>query len=202
MSWLSKLVGGKTLKVAALVGAGYFGKEYFFGDTSTNIGFGDPSTFRYTGDNFAADTLNRFKITPFTQTSFGQSTLGQAITKTGSFLGIGQSGGAETVADAVQQLSALQRFDRQVTPGKISATGIRTDTTFQPGQIGRIPIGNGTQVSSALQTDAMRQYLAKQVRMMGLPAASALPAASPVSTAGLTQTTSAKRRQYRGLTSA
>lgn len=202
MSWLSKLVGGKTLKIAALAGAGYFGKEYFFGDTSTNIGFGDPSTFRYTGDNFAADTLNRFNVTPFTQTSFGQSTLGQAITKTGSFLGIGQSNDAETIAGTIKSLSVAERFDKQISPGTITASGIRTDTNFQPGQIGRIPIGNGSQVSSALQSQAMQQYLAKQVRMMGLPAASRLPTASPVSTGALAQSTSAKRRQYKGLTSA
>ena len=202
MSWLSKLVGGKTLKVAALVGAGYFGKEYFFGETGMMGHQGVDRAMKYTSGSFAGETLNRFGITPFSETSFGQSTLGQAITKTGSFLGIGQSSDAEVLAGTVQSLSALQRFDRQVSPGKITATGIRTDTTFQPGQIGRIPIGNGTQVSSALQTDAMRQYLAKQVRMMGLPAASRLPTASPVSTAGLAQTTSAKRRQYKGLTSA
>lgn len=200
MSWLSKLVGGKTLKIAALVGAGYFGSRYLFGESAIDYEGGDYYGY-YTGKDLASQTFNKYGITPFSQTSFGQSTLGQAITKTGNFLGIGQSSDAEVLAGTVQSLSALQRFDRQVTPGTIKATGIRTDTNFQPGQIGRIPIGNGTQVSSALQTDAMRQYLAKQVRMMGLPAASRLPTASPVSTAGLAQTTSAKRRQYRGLTS-
>lgn len=201
MSWLSKLVGGKTLKIAALVGAGYFGSRYLFGESAIDYEGGDYYGY-YTGKDLASKTFNKYGITPFSQTSFGQSTLGQAITKTGSFLGIGQSSDAEVLAGTVQSLSALQRFDRQVTPGTIRATGIRTDTNFQPGQIGRIPIGNGTQVSSALQTEAMRQYLAKQVRMMGLPAASRLPTASPVSTAGLAQTTSAKRRQYKGLTSA
>lgn len=199
MSWLSKLVGGKTLKMAALVGAGYFGGRYLFGDTAFDY---EAGKYYYTGKGMAASTFNKLDVTPFGQTSFGQSTIGRAITKTGSFLGIGESSEAETVAEAVEKLSAFQRFNQQPTPGRITASGIRTDTTFQPGQIGRIPIGNGTQVSSALQNDAMRQYLAKQVRMMGLPAASALPASSPVSTAGLAQTTSAKRRQYKGLTSA
>jgi len=204
MSWLSKLVGGKTLKIAALAGAGYFGSRYLFGEQSLGGygGAGDYVGASYTDDTFAGRVFNKFNITPFQDTSFGQSTLGKAITETGSFLGIGQSSDAEAAIGAVQSLSAAQRFDQAITPGKITATGIRTDTNFQPGQIGRIPIGNGTQVSSALQTDAMRQYLAKQVRMMGLPAASRLPTASPVSTAGLAQTTSAKRRQYKGLTSA
>ena len=201
MSWLSKLVGGKTLKVAALVGAGYFGSKYLFGETLPS-GISGEGPLAYDDSTLYGKVFNKAGFTPFQETSFGQSTLGQAITKTGSFLGIGQSSDAEVLAGTVQSLSALQRFDRQVSPGKITATGIRTDTTFQPGQIGRIPIGNGTQVSSALQTDAMRQYLAKQVQMMGLPAASRLPTASPVSTAGLAQTTSAKRRQYKGLTSA
>lgn len=205
MSWLSKLVGGKTLKVAALVGAGYFGKEYIFGNVSASQGYlptGELVSGKYTSGNLAGETLNRFGITPFSQTSFGESSIGQAITKTGSFLGIGQSSDAQAAIGAVQSLSAAQRFDKQISPGTITASGIRTDTNFQPGQIGRIPIGNGSQVSSALQSQAMQQYLAKQVRMMGLPAASRLPTASPVSTGALAQSTSAKRRQYKGLTSA
>ena len=204
MSWLSKLVGGKTLKLAALAATGYFGSRYLFGEQILGGygGAGDYVGASYTDDTFAGRVFNKFNITPFQSTSFGQSTLGKAITETGSFLGIGQSSDAEAAIGAVQSLSAAQRFDQAITPGKITATGIRTDTTFQPGQIGRIPIGNGTQVSSALQNDAMRQYLAKQVRMMGLPAIASLPASSPISTGGLTQTTSAKRRQYKGLTSA
>ena len=204
MSWLSKLVGGKTLKIAALVGAGYFGSRYLFGEQSLGgyCGAGDYVGASYTDDTFAGRVFNKFNITPFQDTSFGQSTLGKAITETGSFLGIGQSSDAEAAIGAVQSLSAAQRFDKQISPGTITASGIRTDTNFQPGQIGRIPIGNGSQVSSALQSQAMQQYLAKQVRMMGLPAASRLPTASPVSTGALAQSTSAKRRQYKGLTSA
>jgi hypothetical protein len=201
MSWLSKLVGGKTLKIAALAGAGYFGSRYLFGAGQYGT-LSDPAGMAYNPDTFAGKVFNKFNITPFQDTSFGQSTLGKAITETGSFLGIGQSSDAQAAIGAVQSLSAAQRFDRQISPGTITASGIRTDTNFQPGQIGRIPIGNGSQVSSALQSQAMQQYLAKQVRMMGLPAASRLPTASPVSTGALAQSTSAKRRQYKGLTSA
>lgn len=198
MSWLSNLVGGKTLKMAALVSAGYFGSRYLFGAAQYGT-LSDPAGMAYNPDTFAGKVFNKFDITPFQSTSFGQSTLGKAITETGSFLGIGQSSDAQAAAKAAESLTALQRFDRQVTPGRVTASGIRTDTNFQPGQIGRIPIGNGTQVSSALDSQAMKQYLAKQVRMMGLPAISALPTSSPVSTGGLAQSTSAKRRQYRGL---
>lgn len=204
MSWLSKLVGGKTLKIAALAGAGYFGSRYLFGEQNLGGygGAGDYVGASYTDDTFAGRVFNKFDITPFQNTSFGQSTLGKAITETGSFLGIGQSSDAQAAIGAVQRLSAAERFDRRISPGTITASGIRTDTNFQPGQIGRIPIGSGSQVSSALASQAMQQYLAKQVRMMGLPAASPLPTASPVSTGALAQSTSAKRRQYRGLTSA
>ena len=83
MSWLSKALGGNTLKVGLALTAGYFGKEYLFGE-STGYGY---DTFtssvtnpKFANTNFAADTLNRFGITPFSDTGFGQSKVGKALT--------------------------------------------------------------------------------------------------------------------------
>ena len=90
MSWLSKLVGGNTLKLAAIAAAGYAGKEYMFGSSYT-----DPMSLEttFTGGNFAADTFNKYNITPFSGTAFGQSTVGQAITSVGSFLNLDKQAG-------------------------------------------------------------------------------------------------------------
>ena len=72
MSWLSKLVGGKTLKIAALAGAGYFGSRYLFGEQNLGGygGAGDYVGASYTDDTFAGRVFNKFNITPFQSTSF------------------------------------------------------------------------------------------------------------------------------------
>lgn len=196
MSWLSNLVGGKTLKIAAIAAAGYAGKQYMFGSSYT-----DPMSLetRFTGGNFVTDTFNKYNITPFSGTSFGQSGLGQAITKTGSFLGLGESGGAATLAGVVNSLTASQRFDKMPSPGTIQASGVNSDTNFQPGQVGRIPIGNTGQVGNALGSEAMRQYLAKQVAMMALPPVQNLPSVD-MSGSTLEATTSQRRRSYKSVT--
>lgn len=202
MSWLSKLVGGKTLKIATIAAAGYAGKQYLFGnqigsvyDTAT----GEYIPGSYSGGNFAAKTFNYLGVTPFSDTSFGQSGLGQAITKTGSFLGLGESGGAATLAGVVGSLTASQRFDKMPSPGTIQASGVNSDTNFQPGQVGRIPIGNNGQVGNALGNEAMRQYLAKQVAMMALPPVQNLPSVD-MSGSTLEATTSQRRRSYKSVT--
>lgn len=202
MSWLSKLVGGKTLKIAAIAAAGYAGKQYLFGSSSGHgydISTGSYIAPKFTGDNFAASTFNRLGVTPFSNTSFGQSGLGQAITKTGSFLGLGESGGAATLAGVVDSLTASQRFDKMPSPGTIQASGVNSDTNFQPGQVGRIPIGNNGQVGNALNSEAMRQYLAKQVAMMALPPVQNLPSVD-MSGSTLEATTSQRRRSYKSVT--
>ena len=198
MSWLSKLVGGKTLKIAAIAAAGYAGKQYLFGNQIGSVY--DTATGKYipgsySGGNFAAKTFNYLGVTPFSDTSFGQSGLGQAITKTGSFLGLGQSG----LAGVVDSLTASQRFDKMPSPGTIEASGVNSDTNFQPGQVGRIPIGNNGQVGNALNSEAVRQYLAKQVAMMALPPVQNLPSVD-MSGSTLKATTSQRRRSYKSMT--
>ncbi len=191
MSWLSKLVGGNTLKIAAIAAAGYAGKEYMFGSSYT-----DPMSLEttFTGGNFAADTFNKYNITPFSGTAFGQSTVGQAITSVGSFLNLDKQAG---LMEVVGGLSAAQRFEKMPSAGTISATSFNANTDFQAGRIGQIPIGNGGQVGSALNSEAMRAYMAKQVAMMGMPKMMALPTAASVGSSSLTASTSSKRRQYK-----
>lgn len=196
MSWLSKLVSGNTLKIAAIAAAGYAGKEYMFGSSSGHgydISTGAYIAPKFAGDNFAASTFNKFNITPFSSTAFGQSTVGQAITSVGSFLNLDKQAG---LMEVVGGLSAAQRFEKMPSAGTISATSFNANTDFQAGRIGQIPIGNGGQVGSALNSEAMRAYMAKQVAMMGMPKMMALPTAASVGSSSLTASTSSKRRQY------
>jgi hypothetical protein len=87
------------------------------------------------------------------------------------------------------------------TPGTIQPTSVRLDSNFQAGRVNQLPVGKGGSIEAAIGSEAMRQYMARQVAMMGLPRASSLPTASSVSSSALSQTTSAKRRAYKGLTS-
>ena len=201
MSWLSKLVNGRTLKLAAIAAAGYAGREYIFGNQIGSVY--DTATGKYieggySGGNFAAKTFNYLGVTPFSETKIG-SFLQPLTSKYTPGLTLDPVGDA--VAAGARALTAGERFDAMPTAGRIQASGVRSDTNFQAGQAGKFPIGNGGRVGNALGSEAMQQYLAKQVRMMGLPAASGLPTGSSVSTAGLASTTSAKRRQYKGLVS-
>jgi hypothetical protein len=201
MSWLSKALGGNTLKVGAVLAGAYFGREYFFGDTTTNIGYGDPSTYRFTSGNFAAETMNKYGITPFKGTALGQSAVGEAIMSAGSFLGFG------TGDDKKQSLfgSALmsqfskgpQMPNMQLTVG---TQNFRGDLNFQPGRTNPFPIGRGGTLEAAVNRAATQQYLARQVAAMRLPAASQLP--TPMSaTSSSIRTSSSAKRSYSKLTS-
>lgn len=204
MSWLSKALGGNTLKVGAVLAGAYFGREYFFGDVSASQGYlptGELVSGKYTGGNFAADTLNRFGITPFSQTGFGQSAVGEAIRGAGSFLGFG------TGDDKKQSLfgsALMSQFGRgpQVSNMQLSVgtQNFRGDLNFQPGRTNPFPIGRGGTLEAAVNRAATQQYLARQVAAMRLPAASALP--TPMSaTSGSIRTSSSAKRSYSKLTS-
>ena len=202
MSWLSKALGGNTLKVGLALTAGYLGKEYLFGETSTNIGFGDPSTFRYTGDNFAADTLNRFGITPFSATEFGQSKVGKALTGGLNFLGF--SGNKDSEIPSLFTMAMRQQYGRFPQPDtlglSVGTQGFRGDLNFQAGRSNQqFPIGRGGSINSALSREMMQQYITKNVRAMGLPRVASLP---PVAmTSGSISTTRSRKRDFSKLTS-
>jgi hypothetical protein len=204
MSWLSKALGGNTLKVGAVLAGAYFGREYMFGE-STGYGYdistGAMTNPEFTGTNFAADTLNRFGITPFSQTGFGQSAVGQAITSAGNFLGFG------TGDDKKQSLfgsALMSQFGKGPQVPNLQLTvgtqNFRGDLGFQPGRVNPFPIGRGGTLEAAVNRAATQQYLARQVAAMRLPAASQLP--TPMSATGTSiRTSSAAKRSYSKLTS-
>ena len=204
MSWLSKALGGNTLKVGAVLAGAYFGREYMFGE-STGYGYdistGAMTNPEFTGTNFAADTLNRFGITPFSQTGFGQSAVGQAITSAGNFLGFGTG---DDKKESLFGSALMSQFGRgpqvpnmQLTVG---TQNFRGDLGFQPGRVNPFPIGRGGTLEAAVNRAATQQYLARQVAAMRLPAASQLP--TPMSaTSTSIRTSSAARRSYSKLTS-
>lgn len=195
MSWLSKALGGNTLKIGAALAAGYFGKEYLFGEASTNIGLGDPSTYRFTSGNFAAETMNRFGITPFSGTSLGQSAVGKAITGVGSFLSIGDERKGPSLFSQLLASQFKQPGDPRMNP---LPGGVRSDLAFQAGRAQQIQLGNSGALNAALGRSDLQQYLAKQVAMMRLPPVSALPTASSISSG--VSTTKGQRRSYAKMT--
>lgn len=207
MSWLSKALGGNTLKVGLALTAGYFGKEYLFGE-STGYGY---DTFtssvtnpKFANTNFAADTLNRFGITPFSDTGFGQSKVGKALTGGLNFLGF--TGGGDDDSEFVSLFSTAmrQQYGRFPQPDKLGLSvgtqGFRGDLNFQAGRSNQqFPIGRGGSINSALSREMMQQYLTKNVRAMGLPRVAPLP---PVAmTSGKISTTRSRKRDFSKLTS-
>jgi len=189
MSWLSKLVGGNTLKIAAIAAAGYAGKQYMFG-SSTAV---NPHTDVFSGDNFAANTFNKFNITPFSDTA-----VGSFLSPVTEFLRPESMGGTGILSSVLGSVGP--RDMERPTPGTIQPTSVNLDSNFQAGRVSQLPVGRGGSIEAAIGSEAMRQYMAKQVAMMGLPRASSLPTSSSVGSAAFSQTTSGKRRAYKGLT--
>ena len=204
MSWLSKALGGNTLKVGAVLAGAYFGREYIFGDVSASQGYlptGELVSGKYTSGNFAGETLNRFGITPFSQTGFGQSAVGQAITSAGNFLGFGAGDDKKQSLFGSALMSQFGRGPQvpnmQLTVG---TQNFRGDLGFQSGRIQPFPIGRGGTLEAAVNRAATQQDLARQVRAMRLPAASTLP--TPMSaTSSSIRTSSSAKRSYSKLTS-
>jgi len=193
MSWLSKLVGGKTLKIAAIAGAGYFGNQYLWGKTAEMGAPGD-GIFGYDDSTFAGRTFNALGIKPFSETTVGSFLEPYLGGKRAAMQAAGYG-----VGNVINSLSASQRFERMPSPGTIQPTGVRTDTNFGAGQAQMLPIGSRGQLDAALGSEAMRQYMAKQVRMMNLPGIQGLPSVDMSGTT-LAATTSQRRRSYKSMT--
>ena len=197
MSWLSKALGGNTLKIGAMIAGTYFGSKYLFGDTAYDY---DAGKFYYTGKGMAASTFNKLDVTPFGQTAFGQSKVGQAITGVGSFLGIGQGRDDENAVSLFSKALGAE-FGRPPSMPQIdvSGYGARSDLNFQAGRAQLFQTGRGGALDAALGRAATQQYLAKQVRStIGLPGASKLPAVTGV--ALNLKTTAGGKRSYRKMT--
>ena len=198
MSWLSsaikKVGGGSNMtKLAAIGAAGYFGGQFLWGAKMTPTGF-----YAYDTDTLAGSMFTKYGVTPFQATKFGESGLGRAISKVGrvgSFLG--------DIRESAVEVSEFMRAGPQpgVMPVAGGSQGFRGDLRFQSGRANMIPIGRGGQVLTALEDQNNRQYFAKKVAMMGMPSLTRLPTAGSVGAGGLEETTSAKRRAYKGLVS-
>jgi len=185
MSWLSKKLGGNTLKVGAALLGSVVAKEYIFGETSG----GDYSS-KYLGAGF-----NKLGIDPFRDTAIGSflspaldniKTLGSAVDGIGGFM---KSDGP-----------SLYDQMPQVTQVSSSARMRGTNNSFSAGRAQMIPLGSNGNVNRALSNPSVQSYLAKRASMVGLPS---ITAVSPTvsATSNLTATTASKRRQRSKLVS-
>ena len=151
----------------ALVGANVAG-EYLFGDSDFGFSGGEETSY-FTGDNLAAKGLNYFGVTPFGNTAIGSAVKGFYDDYVPDWLQDNIS------SDNVKQASAsfLNMFGDtgQMPSGKrtTQARSIRSDTNFQAGQAGQIPLGKNGRVGNALQSPKMQAYLAQHVRASKIP---------------------------------
>ena len=181
MSWLSKALGGNTLKVGAAILGSTVAKEYLFGET-TYSPFGDPE---YKDTGLISKGFNKLGITPF------------GATAAGSFLSPALEAGKELFdfsTDLGGGKSKSFTFDEMPTVPGVRSQPLRTNTSFQAGRMPQIPVGNNGAVNRALSNPNIQSYLAKRARMVNMPT---IQTASPnVSAKGtsLASTTSAKRR--------
>ena len=200
MSWLSKALGGNTLKVGAVIAGAYFGGKYLFGETTGHaydISTGSYVAPKFAGKDFASETFNKLGIAPFSQTSFGQSKVGQAITGVGNFLNIGKGSGVEGAVSLFSQAIGRE-FGRapDVRQVSLSGYGARSDLNFQAGRAQLFQTGRGGALAAALGREATQQYLAKQVQAtIGIPTASKLPEITGVALP--LKTTASRKRSYK-----
>ena len=193
MSWLSKAVGGNTLKLGATILGSMVGKEYLFGETgggAYDTATGKFIPGKYTSGSFIAEGFNKLGVKPFSQTTVG-SFLSPILEQGRDFVDFGTE-----LAEGKRR--SLQFEDLPTIP-RISASGVNTNTNFQAGRARMIPLGNNGKVNNALANPRVQNYLAKRARIMGLPS---IQTASPTVTskASLASTTSARRRARAKLT--
>ena len=199
MSWLSKALGGNTLKVGAMIAGAYFGGKYLFGEQTLGGygGAGDYAAASYSDATFAGRVFNKLDITPFQATSFGQSAVGKAITGVGSFLNIGK-GSDEDKAASLFSMAMGREFGKFPDAPQVGlgGYGARSDLNFQAGRAQLFQTGRGGALAAALGREATQQYLAKQVRAtIGIPTASKLPEITGVALP--IKTTASRRRSYK-----
>lgn len=204
MSWLSKALGGNTLKIGLALAAGGFGREYLYGQTSSTMyDTATGQTFRggYTGQNIFGRALGTLGVKPFQETALGKSAVGSFI----DYLGprddkgnriVSSVGLLDTVGGALGTIRNIkQNMPQKQKINTFSGYDVRSDTRFGSGQVQMMPVGRGGQVLTALNNND--QYFARQVRMMNLPRASSLP--SPGAGSGVIQTTAMRSRGLKKL---
>lgn len=181
MSWLSKALGGNTLKIGAVVLGSKFAGEYFYGD----------------GTGFFGETLKATGIPAYEGSALSKSFLGDVIDafrpgEKDEGLG-GLLGAASQVASSRMKMPQAPQYGLNV-----GTQSFRSGQAFQTGQTQMISVGRGGAITAALGRDATQQYLARKVRGLGLPSVSALP--TPMSGTSSIQTTAMRSRGYKKLT--
>ena len=196
MSWLTKALGRNTLKVGAMIAGAYFGGQYLFGAKQYGT-LSDPTALAYNPDTLAGKVFNKFDITPFQETAFGQSKVGQAITGVGNFLNIGKGSGAEGAVSLFSQAMGREFGQFPAAPQvSLSGDGARSALNFHAGRAQLFQTGKGGALAAALGREATQQYLAKQVQAtIGIPTASKLPEITGVALP--LKTTASRRRSYK-----
>ena len=203
MSKLSKLLnrtfGNNAVKTGVILGSAYFGSKYLFTDPIGTAGGYNPDTLF--GKVF--NSIGEDGLTHFSDTSFGQSTLGRGITRTGELLGIGQ-GDPKELGPSFLSNALRGQFSKppQVGAMPTGGFGARSDLNFQASRVNPYPIGRGGAFQNAIGNDNTLQYLARTVQnTIGAPSVSALPKASSAAAAPSISTTKSSRRAYSRVTS-
>lgn len=197
MSWLSKALGGNTLKIGAVLLGSKFAGEYFFGESAGHgydISTGSYVAPRFTSGNIFGETLNKIGVTPFSQTAASKSFLGDAI----EMFRPGETGGSLLGTAAKVASSGMKMPEAPQYGLNVGTQSFRSGQAFQTGQTQMMNVGRGGSITAALGRDATQQYLARKVAGLRLPSASALP--TPMSGTSSIQTTSMRSRGYKKLT--
>ena len=120
----------------------------------------------FSGDNLAAKGLNYFGVTPFGETAVGSAISGYVpdwLKDT-----IGSKEAKQTSASFLNMFGDIGQMP-SLPRDKTQSSFTRSDTNFQAGQAGQIPLGKNGRVGNALQSPKMQAYLAQHVRASKIP---------------------------------
>lgn len=194
MSWLSKALKNNSVKIGLVLAGATIGKEYLYGDYREGIinpASGEFIKGAYTGDNFAAKTLNFLGATPFKDTGVGQSFLGSAVEYMRPEKGVGID---KAISALRQNIGLPQAPQLGLASGN---QNFRSGQGFQPGRAQLFNVGANGRTMAALNNASTQEYIAQKVSGLNIPMAQALP--SPSTGSGTIRTTSMARRGYKKL---
>jgi hypothetical protein len=195
MSWLSKALKNNSVKIGLVLAGATIGKEYFYGDYREGIinpASGEFIKGAYTGDNFAAKTLNFLGATPFKDTAAGKSFLGTAL----DYMEPLKGDSTDVALRALRgNLGLPEAPAMRLDSGSQNFRGMQGG--FEAGRTQLLSMGNNGRALAALNNASTQQYLAGKIQGLNIPGASPLPSLN--TGAGSIQTTSMRRRGYKKL---
>ena len=197
MSWLSKALGGNTLKIGATIAASYVGREYLFGETGT---IGMEGDLGYTSGSPVASFLNTVGVSPFSNTAVGEfvSPAMPFLRKLGSKDGFFTTG---LEAGSLAEQFFGKGFSRDMGMG-VNIPGPRSYNSresYEAGRAQQLALGNGAVVKNALSKPSMQSYLTKQVAGFGIPSPVSPPKGTTTIASSTSPTTTASRRRRQRL---